>query len=359
MKGYNIAVIGGYPPPIGGISVHIKRLIKKLDDKYLQYVLYNTSKNKIKVNYNIFNVNNLKLWLIKYFFCCKDKIIHCQERNWYLLFILCLIKKIHKSKLILTIHSFREEPKKFNFLKKLCFYYSMKNVDQFIPVGENEKLKLIKYNCDISKIDVIPAYINPDYDESDDKLIPNYIWNFMKDNDFNIVANAYKISFYKNEDLYGIDMCVELCSRLKKYFRFKKIGFVFCLPDIGDYEYYSKLKNIIGKLQIRDRFLLVNEKIPLCPILKKSNLFLRPTNTDSYGISIAEALYYKVPSITSDVCRRPKGAILFKTRNIKDLYNKTVDVIENYKFYKKKLKNIKVEDNYEKLLNIYRKLVNI
>ena len=67
MKGYSIAIIGGYPPPIGGISVHVERLIRKLDSKSMEYILYNTSKNKIKTDYNIYNVSNLKLWLIKYF----------------------------------------------------------------------------------------------------------------------------------------------------------------------------------------------------------------------------------------------------------------------------------------------------
>ena len=359
MKGYSIAIIGGYPPPIGGISVHVERLIRKLDSKSMEYILYNTSKNKIKTDYNIYNVSNLKLWLIKYFFCCRDKIIHCQEKNWYLVFILCLIKKNHKSKLILTLHSFRENPKEFNLFKKICFYYSIKNVDLFISVGKNEKNKLVTYGCKENKISVIPAYINPEYKETDDKLIPDCVWNFMKKNDFNIVANAFKISFYKNQDLYGIDMCIKLCFRLKKYFKNKNIGFIFCLPDIGDYQYYSKLKNKINELKIDNQFLMINEKLPLYPILQKSHIFLRPTNTDGDAVSIREALNYKVPAIASDVVIRPKGAILFKTRDMEDFYNKTVDVIENYNLYSEKLKNIKIEDNSEKLLNIYKRLSNL
>lgn len=356
MKKYDIAVIGGYPPPIGGVSVHVERLIKKLDSKSINYILYNTSVNEIKTDYNIFNVGNLKLWLIKYLFFCRDKIIHCQERNWYLVSILCLIKEIHKSKLLLTLHSFRENPEEFNVLKKLCFLYSIKNVDYFIPVGKNEKNKLRKYGCDKKKISVIPAYLNPKYKETDDKLVSDYVWNFMKKNDFNIVANAYKILFYNNEDLYGIDMCINICHRLKKQYIDKKIGFVFCLPDIGDYKYFFKLKDEISKLEIGDKFLFVNEIMPLYPILKKSNLFLRPTNTDSFGVSIAEALYYNIPSIASDVCERLEGTIIFKSRDIEDLYRKIIDVIENYELYKGKIKDIIQSDNGEKLLDVYKNL---
>jgi len=353
MKKYDIAVIGGYPPPIGGVSVHVERLIKKLDSKPIDYILYNTSVNGIKTDYNIFNINNLKLWLIKYFFCCNDKIIHCQDRNWYLVSILCLIKVVHKSKLLLTLHSFRENPEEFNIFKKLCFSYSIKNVDHFISVGKNEKNKLVKNGCDKNKISIIPAYLKPQYKETDDRLISDYVWEFMKKNDFNIAANAYKVLFYNNEDLYGIDMCIEVCRRLKKQYVDKKIGFVFCLPDIGDYEYYNKLKQEISKLEIDDKFLFVNDLIPLYPIIRKCNLFLRPTNTDGDSISIREALSYKVPVIASDAVERPEGTIIFKSRNIDDLYTKTVDVIKNYNLYKEQIQDIIIEDNAEKIMDIY------
>jgi glycosyltransferase involved in cell wall biosynthesis len=38
------------------------------------------------------------------------------------------------------------------------------------------------------------------------------------------------------------------------------------------------------------------------PILKKIDLFVRPTLSDNFGISIAEALHFGKKAIASDVC---------------------------------------------------------
>jgi hypothetical protein len=117
------------------------------------------------------------------------------------------------------------------------------------------------------------------------------------------------------------------------------------------------MKARIEELQIQNEFLIVNEKMPLYPIIKRIQLFIRPTNTDGDAISIRESLYYKVPTIASDVCKRPKGTISFRNRDINDLYNKTADVIDNYEQYKNKLKSIVFNDNIEKVLDVYKKLI--
>ncbi|QZY55332.1 glycosyltransferase [Crassaminicella profunda] len=355
MKKKKVIIIGPYPPPIGGISVHIARLSRYLRECGFKYTVIDESKeikNFVIPNYE--QVNNLRVWIGKSIFSCKNSIIHYHSRNWYDMFLFCLVSKIHRLKLIVTLHSFREEPSKFNLFKKLSFKYCIRNVTHFIAVGENEKDKLVRYKCDINKISVIPAFIVPRYDIKDDKLIPNLVWNYMKGNDINISANAFKISFYNKEDLYGIDMCINLCYRLKKEYKNKKIGFVFCLPEIGDHNYFEKVKKEIKKKNIENSFLFVNERIPLYPVLRKSDIFIRPTNTDSYGVSIAEAIYYDIPSIASDVCDRPQGTILFKSRDQEDLEEKVIDVINNYEQYKAKVEEVQIKDYAEDVLEAYK-----
>ena len=74
---------------------------------------------------------------------------------------------------------------------------------------------------------------------------------------------------------------------------------------------------------------------------KRTNLMLRPTYIDGYGVSIEEAIFFGSPAIASDVCERPKGTILFKNRNIDDLYSKIINILENYEEYRSKIKSIK------------------
>ena len=63
-----------------------------------------------------------------------------------------------------------------------------------------------------------------------------------------------------------------------------------------------------------------------------------------------------MPSIASNVVPRPEGTILFENRGIDDFTSKVRDVLDNYKEHKKRLEMITLEDNAEKIINIYQKL---
>lgn len=357
MNKRDVALIGTYPPPMGGVSIHIERIINYLNSNNVNYILYDNSKNRKIETLKHKHINNMKLWLFGYLFKCNEKLIHLHEVNWFVVSIMCFIAWIRNSKVILTIHSFREEPCIFNYFRRFAFKFSIRFVDFFICVGENEKSKLLRYGCVESKIKVIPAYIHPLYKIEDAARIPGYVWSYIKSNDFMICANASMLCFYNNQDLYGLDMCIELYSRLISKYKHKKIGFIFCLPNIGDYKYYLKIKDMIKELNFENKFIIVNMEVPLCPIMKKCHLFIRPTNTDGDAISVREALYYKIPTIASDIVSRPEGTIHFKNRDNNELFNKTVDVIDNYKYYKDKLNSMEIRDNGEIILKLYKELL--
>jgi glycosyltransferase involved in cell wall biosynthesis len=99
------------------------------------------------------------------------------------------------------------------------------------------------------------------------------------------------------------------------------------------------------------------ENTEFYPIVKRSQLFIRPTYIDGYGVSIAEALHCKVPSIASDVCNRPEGTVLFKSRDITDLLSKVLDVIERYSMYKHEVSKIKMRDYASDLIDVYHRTV--
>jgi glycosyltransferase involved in cell wall biosynthesis len=108
---------------------------------------------------------------------------------------------------------------------------------------------------------------------------------------------------------------------------------------------------------IENNFRFVTEPYQFYPILMKSHVFLRPTNTEGDATSLREALFIKVPSVASDVVPRPEGTILFKNRDIGDLTLKVKDLLDNYELHKKELNTVEIEDNFKKLIKVYRKLI--
>ncbi|MDF9507906.1 glycosyltransferase, partial [Bacillus cereus] len=75
----------------------------------------------------------------------------------------------------------------------------------------------------------------------------------------------------------------------------------------------------------------------LWPLFKKSDIMIRPTYSDAYGISIEEAIYFNCRAIASNVCNRPEGTILFENRNINDLVFNIERCIEDMDFKEKSL----------------------
>jgi len=71
----------------------------------------------------------------------------------------------------------------------------------------------------------------------------------------------------------------------------------------------------------------------LVSLFKYADLFVRPTSTDSFGISVAEAISMGIPAIASDVCERAKGTITFQSRNTKEFITKIENTLGNKNSY--------------------------
>jgi glycosyltransferase involved in cell wall biosynthesis len=280
--------------------------------------------------------------------------LHGFQKGKHLLFLLFLMLFFNK-KVIVTIHNDRFLLD-YNSLKNIqkiiakIFYF---NISHIISVNSDSKFGFIPDN----KISVIPAFIPPTSDETEVKQLPDFFHKIRYKHKFLITANAFRISFYKNQDLYGIDLSIELMKRLIDN-GYKDIGFIYVIPDIGDYDYFKKMQNLVKKYTLEDNFYFYTKPVAYPAVINMCDLFIRPTNTDGDALSIREALTLQKPTIASDVCRRPEGTILFKKRNVNDLYNKVIYIIENYIECKKQIESIEFEDNAEKILEVYKKVLN-
>jgi len=265
--------------------------------------------------------------------------------------------KFRGAKFILTFHSFRDDLKHVKPLRRKAMNISLRLASHCIATNLEIKEKLVSLGARPENISVLAAFLPPSIEEREIKRIPQKVWDFIDNHTPIIAVNAFKIVFYQDQDLYGLDLSVELCASLHN--DYPKVGLVFCLPEIGDYEYFSKMKQRIAEKGIEDNFLLVTQPYQFYPILMKSHVFIRPTNTDGDATSLREALFFKVPSVASDVCPRPEGTILFKNREINDLTQKVKELLNNYKLCKKELDLVRIEDNSMKLIEVYQELMNL
>ena len=87
------------------------------------------------------------------------------------------------------------------------------------------------------------------------------------------------------------------------------------------------MKKKINDLNLGENFYLMTGNVILWPLFRKVDLMIRPTTSDGDAISVREALFFNCPVIASDVTSRPKDVIIFKNRDIMDLYKKCREIL--------------------------------
>lgn len=340
-----VGLVGPYPPPRGGVSVHIERLEEFLNEQGVEVTIIRNDRSIVT------KLRRFK-WMMRFLTCNRVDILHIHWLKWDLRALIILMAKMRKMKIVNTYHSIREDLNELPAVQRFFASYVLKNSDYVIAVGQNEKDKLMEmFNC-AGRMAVLPAFIPPQRVNAE---IPGYIMEFIRSHTFIISANGSNMNFYQGHDLYGLDMLVELCGRLSTEIN---VGFIYCLTRLTDKDYYEKIKARIAELKIENSFLIVLDNMELWPILEKSHLFIRPTCTDSYGVSVAEALTLGIPSIASDVCKRPEGAVLFHSRDSEDLYHKVREIHTNYEQYKAGAQKTELENCAPAILRIYQELVS-
>lgn len=337
-----IVQIGPYPPPIGGRSIYVKRL-KDILDK-------NNINNEVWTNSNISSINGVKKYrnreiLFRFLKNKKDiDIIHMNQAgriNYIYFGMLNLFfgKKITK---IITMHSDCRGIFKGFWGKVLKF--ALNTNDYIICVKKGDK-ELLEANGVNVKIIEENAYLNPIINI---ESLPIDIETFIENKDFIISGNASSL-----DSLYSIEELINMMYLLKK--NYKSIGLVFLIPQITDKKELDRLEKIIKDKNLKGEILLYyKSKIDFSSLILKSNLTIRPTKRDGYGISIAESISLNVPVLASDACERAEGTILFQNYNYDDMLEKTKNIIDNYNYYLKKVKEVSIKDASETILNLYQ-----
>lgn len=323
-----IGIMGYYPPPEGGISMHVKRLAGLLSKNNIDYHIYAYGQSRDSCE-EVTRFTNRRRFALSYIKAKKEDIIHCHIMGWSEKAFYLLAAKGSGKKMLYTFHSYRDGLKTVSRFQKLCFYVVRRFGDCFIAVSRKDEAAMIADGFPKRKIYYIPGFIAPvtSIHEEQGAIHPR-VEAFMASYPTFLTANASNNNHYMGEDLYGLDLCIQLMARLKED-GMENIGFVFYLSQVTDRPYYEKLLHQIQELGLEERFLLMINGGQYYPILTKAAAFIRPTNTDGDAISIREALYVGCPVIASDCVERPEGTMLFKNRDSNRLTEAVKDVLKN------------------------------
>lgn len=364
----SISIFGDYPPPYGGVSIHIKRVADNLIEKGMLDNVYHLGRlDKTLSNYPEF-VKNINIstrydfvgyiyWLIRYGAKDQSKVLHFHN-NENGSFAILIAKYFLKKKIVITLHDQMRLLRKAQWFRVwyitpfLSLLFKQRDI-QWIAVNEMIKAQLISKGVSHEMISVIPAYIN-NINTKTEPLKDEIVLFFKKRTPL-MSMYAMSTRLLNDIDLYGIDISLQLVSILKV--RYPQIGLIVCIPGNKSELMMDNYKKYIQNNKLEENILFVGENVQdVYGLWTISDVFLRPTCSDGDSLCVREALEVKTVVLASDVAIRPQGTITFENRNINDFVIKAHYILDNLQ----RLKNsIPINrDPFGDLLHLYNNILN-
>jgi glycosyltransferase involved in cell wall biosynthesis len=271
-----VLIIGRIPLPIGGVTVHVSRLLENLKKRHYTYFEFcDLTKNA---------------WLEIFFKLLKFNVLHIHFSNPYYQLFIAVFARLARKKLIITYHG---NWGRYKFLGNRAVNISAKLCD--VPIVQNqESFRLAKrWNANVR---LISTFIASNQLIPLDKLIAHSLDEFCKHHQHILCTNAWNVVLDKNGDeIYGISEIVRSIAKDKQ------CGLIVSDPSS---KYFLFVKKLLGYIPENVHF--VSEPHDFRNILDLSAAFIRNTSTDGVSLSIYEALERNVVVLASDCVARPE-----------------------------------------------------
>lgn len=306
-----LLLIGPYPPPHGGVSVHIYEACRQLRAEGIECRVVNTDRNAppSPEYLRVSGASGLVRLLVRHARAGWTIHFHTNGHNAKsrLTALLGGLAGRLGPACLLTLHSgmmpgyLRGSGRRRLLARTCCALYG-----RVIAVSPRLRDALLALGLPPWQLDMQPAFLLP---ASPPVQVPPALASMVKGRR-PLLSTAL---FFRPE--YGFDLLLEAVLRLRA--RYPSIGCVV----MGSGEERAEAERLIGEAGLQRHVLLAgNVSHETClALLAASDVFVRPTLTDGDAISVREAVALGVPAVASAVGTRPAEAILFPAGNANEL----------------------------------------
>lgn len=314
----SLAILGSYPPPYGGAAVHVQRLTTLLDDRGVNYRIYNAT-SRVADGRRIVSVFDARrTWMMRYLFTCQEPAVYVLSGKLRAWVIAALLARCRDKRVVLRLRNASlPDWIAHSWWRRLWCGFALRSMSGVVCVNRRLMESARSLGVDPKRLHFSPGFLPPGENAGDRRGVAPAVWTFADAHRPLIAANG-KVNWYAGQDLYGLDHLVELAARLKP--DYPELGIVVCFwyhrPE--EQSYVDDLMARATDLGVENNILFNTQSGLFVPVIAASDVFVRPTNTDGDASSIREALHLGVPAVASDVVERPEGTILFRTREIDD-----------------------------------------
>jgi len=298
-----LLLVGPFPPPHGGVSVHVLTLQNLLTKSGTLCRVLNIIPGAPKSDRYISIRGRLHFVLLLSMFTLRGWPLHVHinghnTKSWLVAFVAGVVG-IAGPGTILTIHSgmspiYLSSRRSAGLLARTTSRFYRR----IIAVNSEIKDALCSLSVPEAQIEIQAAFLPlPVVDVK----LPGAFESWSQTHD-PVISTAL---FFRPE--YGFGVLVQAISELRK--KHPRLGCVV----MGDSE--ARPEGLPPHL-----FAIGDVPHESClAMIERSDMFVRPTFSDGDAISVREALSLGTPVVASDVVRRPEGTLCFKTGDAGDL----------------------------------------
>lgn len=353
----NIAIVGPYPPPYGGVSVSLERAIPYMDQAGLDYVVYNTNPSKAE-HPNVVDLGWSVLWMTQMLLRSRHTVIQFSTSKWWVRIFAALLHVTTGAKIIIYARGYSLPDSYFRggLIQRALVKWSVKNFRVALATNPALGERIAEMGIPRKNIEVIPAFIPPIAMPIEDG-IPAEVRDFCA-NKAPILGASGGYMVINGGDVYGLHEIARLAMELVE--EFPKLGIVVYIPAGAerDIEKFRDLIDEVSKPPLSSHILFYSSEGELCPFFSICDLFLRPTTTDGDANSIREALHFGIPVLASDVIPRPEGARTYRKQHFEEFVERTRGVLRNLEKERQAIQDRSHYNAAHRLIDLYVRLLN-
>ena len=296
----NLRLLGPFPPPFGGVAIHLVRLLELLRAHGVAaegFSLGGTMDGRVKRFSWITALDGAPTHY------------HTDEGNMKWMVVLGTMWRLRRTPYIVTVHSFRDRPELHDRKWLIPLRKAYMHARAVIAISDDVARDLRhRLNLPDLMIDVIGSDLPISQWERSQKP-PTNIPEEWLDASMRILANAGRVVRYMGKDLYGLDVLIEAVRGLASD--------VHCLIVVGEIVDEPLFNELVDAVKaVPNCHLMRSTDTPLVPLVALSHIVVRPTRTEGgRSLTLSEALELGKVAIGSDAVERPKGTILFKNED--------------------------------------------
>jgi len=311
----SVLLIGCLPPPVGGVSVHLKRLTARLEAEGHRWRLFDDGPVRPLL---------LPGRLLGALLAARRegvRLVHVHSGNWRTRVLAALLGRLLGLPVVITLHSFRplDNPRTARLAR-----LALSQATTLVAVSGEVRHRCLEHGAHPARVHVQYAYLDPP--ATAEETLPPTVEAFLAGHSPVLAASAFRLRFHEGVDLYGLDLLMDLVHAVRDHH--PRAGLVFVLPETGLPAYLEQCRAHLERLGLQEHFLLVTEPLDFPALLRRSQLLVRPTTSDGDSLSLREALAVGCRALASDAAARPEGVEVFPNRDGTQLLGRTLELLD-------------------------------